>query len=277
MRSEDAASVLADDVNTESFDLFLPLMPQSGSSKIVFASNRDGSMQIYSMNSDGSGQTRLTYSGANDDYPRWSPNGTKIVFQSDRDNPDTGFFDIYVMNADGSGQTRLTTDPNDDSAPVWSPDGSKLAFQSARNGINYQIYVMNADGSGQMAISENTGNDIGNGNIGSDGQPAWSSDGTKIAFTSDRDHADTPSIYVMSANGLGQTRLTFYYDTRDEQPAWSPNGAKLAFVSTRDSTVETWQETDDDGNVITNKSRRSFECRERSFRSKSNPEKRGNG
>jgi len=59
-RSEDPASVLADDVNTESFDLFLPLMPQSGSSKIVFASNRDGSMQIYSMNTDGSGQNRLT-------------------------------------------------------------------------------------------------------------------------------------------------------------------------------------------------------------------------
>jgi YD repeat-containing protein len=269
-RSEEAASVLADDVNAESFDLFVPLMPQSGSSKIVFASNRDGSMQIYAMNADGSGQTRLTYSGANDDYPRWSPNGSKIVFQSDRDNPDTGFFDIYVMNADGSGQTRLTTDPNDDSAAVWSPDGSKIAFQSARNGVNYQIYVMNADGSGQMEISENTGIDTGidtgngngnvggnhtrngNNNVGSNGQPAWSPDGAKIAFTSDRDDPGVPAIYVMNANGPNQTRLTFDYGgARDEQPAWSPNGAKLAFVSTRNSTLETWQETDDDGNVIT--------------------------
>ncbi|HMG72798.1 MAG TPA: PKD domain-containing protein, partial [Pyrinomonadaceae bacterium] len=242
---------MADDVNTENFDLFLPLMPQSGSSKIVFASNRDGSMQIYVMNADGSGQTRLTYSGANDDYPRWSPSGSKIVFQSDRDNPDTGFFDIYVMNADGSGQTRLTTDPNDDSAAVWSPDGSKIAFQSARNSVNYQIYVMNADGSGQMEITGNTTDDTGNNNMGSNGQPAWCPDGTKIAFTSDRDDPGTPSVYVMNVSGLNQTRLTFDYGTRDEQPAWSPNGAKLAFVSTRDSTVETWQETDDDGNVIT--------------------------
>jgi dipeptidyl aminopeptidase/acylaminoacyl peptidase len=140
-RSEEAASVLADDVNTESFDLFLPLMPQSGSSKIVFASNREGSMQIYAMNADGSGQTRLTYSGANDDYPRWSPNGTKILFQSDRDNPDTGYMDIYVMNTDGSGVIRLTTDANDDSIASWSPDGSKIVFQSMRSGVNYQVCV----------------------------------------------------------------------------------------------------------------------------------------
>jgi len=242
-RSEDAASVLADDVNTESFDFFLPLMPQSGSSKIVFASNRDGSMQIYAMNADGSGQTRLTYSGANDDYPRWSPNGSKIVFQSDRDNPESGSFDIYLMNADGSGQTRLTTHPNDDSAAVWSPDGSKIAFQSARNGVDYQVYVMNADGSGQVNISNTTANDT---------QPSWSPDGAKVALASDRDQAGFSSIYVMNTNGSNQTRLTFSGSGfRDEQPSWSPNGARLAFVSTRDSALETWQETDDDGNVIT--------------------------
>lgn len=51
--------------------------PQTNNSKIVFASNRDGSMQIYLMNVDGSEQTRLTYSGANDDYPRWSPSARR--------------------------------------------------------------------------------------------------------------------------------------------------------------------------------------------------------
>lgn len=242
-RSEDAASVLADETNTESIDLFVPLMPQSGSSRFVFTSNRDGSTQIYSMNSDGSGQTRLTYSGANDDYPRWSPNGSKIVFQSDRDNPDTGYMDIYVMNSEGSGQTRLTSDPNDDSAATWSPDGAKIVFQSFRNGVNYQVYIMNADGSGQVNISSTAANDS---------QPSWSPDGTKVAFASDRDQAGFSSIYVMNANGSSQTRLNFSDSGfRDEQPSWSPNGAKLAFVSTRNSTLETWQETDDDGNLIT--------------------------
>src|SRR3989442_3836057 len=160
-----------------SFDFLLVPMPQSGSSKVAFTSTRDGFMQIYVMNAEGSGQARLTSDGSNDDNPRWSPDGSKILFQSDRDNPGTN--DIYLMNADGSGQTRLTTDANDDSAAVWSGNGSKIAFQSLRNSSFYQIYVMNAVGTAQVNISNSSA---------SDSQPSWSPDGTKIAFASDRDN-----------------------------------------------------------------------------------------
>jgi Tol biopolymer transport system component len=160
---------------------------------------------------------------ANDEVPNWSPDNSRIVFQSDRNNLFSGSADIYVMNADGSGQTRLTSDVNDDSAPIWSPDGTKIAFQSSRNGVNYQVYVMNADGSGQVNISNNSSNEK---------QPSWSPDGTKLAFASDRDQPGFPSIYVMNANGSNQTRLTFSASgRRDEQPAWSPDGLKLAFTS----------------------------------------------
>ena len=217
--------------------------PQGPPAKIAFASHRDGSAQVYLMNTDGTGQTRLSANTTNDESPSWSPDNSRILFQSDRDNPFCRLAEIYVMNADGSGQTRLTNDVNDDSAPVWSPDGTKIAFQSMRNGINYQVYMMNADGSGQMNISNSAANDI---------QPSWSPDGTKIAFGSDRDQAAFSSIYVMNANGSNQTRLTFSGSgIRDEQPIWSPDGSKLAFVSTRDSIVETWTETDDDGIILT--------------------------
>lgn len=205
-------------------------MPQAGSTRIVFTSNRDGQAQLYSMDANGGNLIRLTNNGSNDDHPRWSPNGTRILFQSDRDNPATGTYDVYVMNVDGTGQTRLTTDVADDCNAVWSADGNKVAFQSLRNGSYYQVYAMNADGTSQSNISNGAAADY---------QPSWSPDGSKIAFASERDHAGAPSVYVMNTNGFSQTRLTFSSEiVRDEQPAWSRDATKIAFVSTRDGNKE---------------------------------------
>ena len=70
------------------------------SSRIAFHSDRDGNPEIYVMNADGSGQTRLTDNDAREGAPGWSPDGAKIAFSSDRD----GNFEI--MNANGTGQTK---------------------------------------------------------------------------------------------------------------------------------------------------------------------------
>ncbi|GAI66760.1 unnamed protein product, partial [marine sediment metagenome] len=89
--------------------------------------------EIYIMNIDGSGQTRLTNKGGRGSS--FSPDGSKIVFISDRDgNPET-----YIMNVDGSEQTRLTYNPKDvreggGGYSCFSPDGSKIAFTSYRHG-----------------------------------------------------------------------------------------------------------------------------------------------
>ena len=187
--------------------------------KIAFWSNRDGNDEIYVMNADGSGQTRLTNNPASDVRPAWSPDGTKIAFESYRD----GNEEIYVMNADGSGQTRLTNNPGPDWTPAWSPDGTKIAFTSSRDS-DLEIYVMNADGSGQTRLSNGGGTD-----------PAWSPDGTNIAFDSVRD--SNGEIYVMNADGSGPTRLT-NNPARDVSPSWSPDGTKIAFQSDRDGNDE---------------------------------------
>ena len=83
-------------------------------SKIAFSSTRDGNLEIYLMNADGTGQTRLTTNAAIDGEPAWSPDGSKLVFSSSR----SGNGDIYRMNADGSGLLRLTTSSGIDLSPA---------------------------------------------------------------------------------------------------------------------------------------------------------------
>src|SRR5436309_1765074 len=130
-------------------------------SRIAFASDRDGNFEIYEMNADGSGQTRLTVTeGLNFNLrPSWSPDGEKIAFRSDRD----GNWNIYMINVDASGLVPLTTSPAADIGPCWSPDGKQIAFESDRDG-NAEIYVMNADGSAQTRLTSNPAfDDIGPG------------------------------------------------------------------------------------------------------------------
>ena len=87
--------------------------------KIAFTSwdtNLDpATAEVYVMNVDGTGRTRLTNNSFEDSYPAWSPDGSQLAFQSARD----GNLEIYVMNADGTHQIRLTNDPADDVGAVW--------------------------------------------------------------------------------------------------------------------------------------------------------------
>ena len=102
----------------------------------------------------------------------------------------------------------------------------KIAFHSLQTG-NFEVLVMNADGSGQTNLTNNAA---------ADSAPAWSSDGTQIAFTSNRD-AGNFDIYKMNADGSGQTRLTTD-GSEDAFPAWSPDGTRIAFRSVRDGNQE---------------------------------------
>lgn len=185
--------------------------------KITFESNRDGNAEIYVMNADGSGQTNLTNHPAGEHNPSWSPDGSRITFESDRDDGQNYTSKIYVMNADGSNQQRLSSAAGDDYAPVWSPDGSKIAFTSYRDG-NAEIYVMNADGTNAIRLTNN---------LGTDQSPSWSPDGRKIAFESRRNNKT--GVYVMNADGSNQTPLTDNLTTAFS-PAWAPDGSRLAFV-----------------------------------------------
>ena len=81
------------------------------------------------MSANGSNQQRLSAPGNLDITPRWSPDGTKIVFAGDRVG-NLGDLEIYVMTADGANQTRLTNETGENSRPGWSPDGKQITYQS---------------------------------------------------------------------------------------------------------------------------------------------------
>ncbi len=178
---------------------------------------------VWVMETDGSGQTRLTATTASDTHPAWSPDGTRIAFARSIGGCCS---DIYVMDADGSNVTQVTTGPDPDSAPSWSPDGTKIAFHSLRN-ANYDVYVVNANGTGETRLTTDSAFDW---------EPDWSPDGTKIAFASTR-AGTNDDIYVMNANGTSQTRITQHPAT-DTSPAWSPDGNRIAYQSNRSGNMD---------------------------------------
>src|SRR2546427_399494 len=99
-------------------------------------------------------------------------------------------------------------------APATGAPIAKIAFYTNRDG-NAEVYVMNADGTGPANRTNNPA---------SDAEPAWSPDGSKVAFSTSRDGSANFEVYVMNADGTGPVNLTNNLAPDDGQPAWSPDG-----------------------------------------------------
>jgi dipeptidyl aminopeptidase/acylaminoacyl peptidase len=172
-----------------------PAVPRPVVARILFVSERTGNPEIWLLDEQGR-EVQLTSHASPDLAPAWSPDGTRVAFESLRD----GDSEIYVMDADGSNPVNLTRNPVEDRAPCWSPDGDRIVFESDRGGAT-DIYIMNVDGTGQVRITLGPGLCFA---------PQWERGGWGIVFsriegdTNENgllDRGDMAALFAVSADG----------------------------------------------------------------------------
>jgi Tol biopolymer transport system component len=196
--------------------------------------------EIYVMNADGGNERRLTRNTVIDFAPRWLPDG-RIVFVScpaSEDEPPK--CTLVAIRADGTGGEQLARLGFAVALDV-SPDGRRVVYAQLAGQSHYQhfeLHVMNLDGSDRRRLTDDdTGDDA----------PAWSPDGRRIAFVSNRAESapclfhdctgSTNELYVMDADGSDVTRLT---ETPHDEggPAWSPDGTRILYSRILDEGQE---------------------------------------
>ena len=183
--------------------------------KIIFASDRNGSEDIYSMNLDGSELIQLTDHPGQDNYPAVSPDGKKIAYTSDVN----GIWQIMVMNWDGTDKTQLTSNPWRSGYPTWSFDGRFIYFEVYQDG-DWEIYRINSDGSSLKRLIFNPGID--------DWHPVGHPFQYKIIYESGT--KGNEDLYVMDYNGENSERISGI-NMRKRAPAISIDGKLIAFMS----------------------------------------------
>lgn len=235
--------------------------------QIAFNSNReDENFDVYVMNADGSGVRRLTNWKSEEEIRPgcWSPDGTQILFASNKEgggdiyktsaelypaellvdggdlhfpsySPDGKQLMYVAQSADGSGDLFIRDlETKKDRAilhsesaemfPKFSPDGKSVVVQHKVGG-NAEICIVSAQGGEVQNLTNNPARDI---------QPAWSPDGSKIAFASNREgNYDVFPLYLMNADGTNQHRIYASYAINGF-PSWSPSGTEIVFANDKE-------------------------------------------
>jgi TolB protein len=235
--------------------------------RLVFESRRHGGTELYIINADGTGERRLTFSGAavENTHPSWSADGSTIVFDSNRE----GAWTLYAIRADGTGERRVMDPAGSASGefarhPEWSPDGRWIAFDSKRDG-NGELYVVRPDGTGLRRITDSPNNDS---------HPSWTPDGEVVVvqvrdgerslgsahpesgrvrslFDPPRHYSgallspdrrrvlylstadSTPRLFVATLEGTEPARAITPQGSTSYEAAWSPDGTRIAFYHDR--------------------------------------------
>ena len=191
---------------------------QSTGGHIVFASDRNGAAELFSVRSDGTGLQRLTRSFPAVQQVAWAPRGGRIAFSRADGNWEP--HDLWTARADGTGLHRLTRPPLGqvcDSLPAWSPDGKQIAFNRSNCGFGAtSIWVIGADGSNPHEVVARVGEDVAR-------SVEWSPDGRHLAID-----GDGCGIILVRPNGSGRRNL--FCGRHVSGAAFSPDGRRLVFA-----------------------------------------------
>lgn len=204
--------------------LLLPSLAQAAD-KILIASLKPTTAQLYVSGADGSGERALLPPGTFDYNPSWSPKGDWIAFTSER----AGSADLYRVHPDGKGLERLTAEPAYDDQAAFSPDQKQIVFVSTRAAGFANLWILDLATRKARALTSSHGGDF---------RPAWSPDGKWIAFSSDRDSSlpdakgrwerlHIAGIYVVHPDGSGLKRLTPKDGNFCGSPKWSSDSKSL--------------------------------------------------
>ena len=185
--------------------------------------NASQRLGVWRMDLYGERETLLTQGNPavpsqNATQPSWTPDGQGLLFRATL--PPFADSDIWQMGTNGEDRHLVTHVPGEQLYPSYSPDMTKIAFTTPFTPTDRAIFTMNPDGSELNKVFDVPG--------AYDSAPAWSPDGSRIAFESDRD--GDMEIYAMNADGTDVVRLTDN-SIHDEGPVWSPDGERIAFTS----------------------------------------------